>query len=261
MAQRKTNQGSRRRSGRPRGRPGGGAETYWLFGQHSVAAALANPARQVRRALCVASQREKLADLLGAAPEVAERAALDAVLPLGAVHQGVAVEVSPLPDRSLDDVLFHGPADESAPVVVLDQVTDPQNVGAILRTAAAFGAAAVIVQRRHSPPEGAALAKAASGGLEKVPLVRETNLARALDALKERGFWCLGLDPEGAQTLAAAAPQGRIALVLGAEGPGLRRLTAERCDALVRLPIGGAVESLNVAASAAIALYEIRRTG
>lgn len=267
MAPRKVNQGARRRGGRPRrtgaAAPGGGG--YWLFGQHSVAAALGNPQRTVRRAVCVATQRERLDDLLpeaaGITVETLERGALEALLPAGAVHQGLAIAVEPLPEQDLEAALEALGADAPAVVLVLDQVTDPQNVGAILRTAAAFGALGVVMQRRHSPPESAALAKAASGGLEHIPLLRETNLARALDALKDYGFWCLGLDPSGPETLARAAPGGRTALVLGAEGPGLRRLTAERCDALVRLPIGGGIESLNVAASAAIGLYELRRDG
>lgn len=248
----------RGRHGPPRGDAGGGP--YWLFGLHSGLAALHNPARRVGRVLCTAPHRERieaaLAERGGAAVEVVEREEIDRRLPPGAVHQGLALHVEPLPDLVLEDALAAEAVRRR--VVVLDQVTDPQNVGAILRSAAAFGALALVVQRRHSPPETSALAKAASGGLERVPIIRETNLARAIGDLQERGFWCIGLDPDGGQTLAEAAPQGPAALVLGAEGPGLRRLTAERCDALARLPIGG-VESLNVSAAAAIGLYELNR--
>ncbi|MEX2642508.1 MAG: 23S rRNA (guanosine(2251)-2'-O)-methyltransferase RlmB [Acetobacterales bacterium] len=250
--------GSEPGANRTAGESGGGI--YWLFGLHSAEAALRNPLRRIHRVLCIEQHREKAAAAIAAGEpvpvEIIGRADIDGRLPPGSVHQGLALRVSPLPELMLDDALSGAGA---APrVVVLDQVTDPHNVGAILRSAAAFGACAVVVQRRHSPPETAALAKAASGGLERVPLVRETNLARAIVDLQERGFWCIGLDPDAPRTLAEAVSAGPTALVLGAEGPGLRRLTAERCDALARLPITG-VESLNVAAAAAIGLYELNR--
>jgi 23S rRNA (guanosine2251-2'-O)-methyltransferase len=253
-----------RRAGRP---IGGG--TLWLYGGHAVAAALANPARHCLR--IVATDRKGADALLAALPqarrqslaqldiEPLDRAEIDALLPPGAVHQGLALLVAPLPERSVADICGVTQADPAARVVVLDQVTDPQNVGAVLRSAAAFGAAAVIVQDRNAPPPTGALAKAASGALEQVALVRAVNLNRALGELKDAGFWCLGLAGDAPRSLAAARPDGRVALVLGAEGAGLRRLTREACDTLAHIPISGRVESLNVSNAAAIALYELAR--
>jgi len=191
--------------------------------------------------------------------EVVDRGDLDAVLTPGAVHQGVAVQADPLPTRDFKTLVQDLSEIPDSRVVVLDQATDPRNIGAVLRSAAAFGARAVIMQDRHAPEATAALAKAASGALETVPLVRVVNIARALRALKEVDFWLIGLDGGGDTPLAGASPGGRVTLVLGAEGGGLRRLTREACDALVRIPIGPAVESLNLSTAAAIALYELAR--
>jgi 23S rRNA (guanosine2251-2'-O)-methyltransferase len=195
--------------------------------------------------------------------EAAERTDLDALLPEGAVHQGVALLAGPLPDTTIEDLCRSAETVSRVVVVALDQANDPHNVGAVLRSAAAFGALAVVLPRDHAPPIGGTLAKAASGALERLPLVRVTNLARALDALKEAGFWCLGLDAQAPETLAEAAAKGRMAgktvLVLGSEGAGLRRLTRESCDFLARIPIAGAMESLNLSNAAAIALYEASR--
>jgi 23S rRNA (guanosine2251-2'-O)-methyltransferase len=246
------------------GGPGAGTSSaaYWLYGQHAVAAALANPARRLRRLLVTAEAEVALAARLPPpwriTPErVEHRARFRTFLPEEAVHQGVALLVEPLAPAPLHAAVAGRPG----PVLVLDQVTDPRNVGAILRSAAAFGAACVVLQQRHAPPEGGALARAASGTLELMPVVREANLARALLALKRLGFWVVGLDAAAPATLAEAGLDARrVALVLGAEEGGLRRLQRETCDELLRLPIAPAVESLNVAAAAAVALYELARS-
>jgi len=206
----------------------------------------------------VASARAGLATNF--ALEVMERHQLETLLPEGAVHQGLALQAEPLPPAFLEDMLAELPRDAAqAVIVVLDQVSDPHNVGAILRSAAAFGARALMLPEHGSPPVTAALAKAASGALEQVPLIRVTNLSRALDQLKSAGFWCLGLEETAEKTLGDTDLSGRLALVLGAEGEGLRRLTRERCDLLARLPTQSALASLNVSNAAAIALYEIAR--
>lgn len=184
---------------------------------------------------------------------LADVADLGRLVPGDAPHQGVVIEVEPLDDVWLDDVLANAP--DTAVLLVLDQVTDPHNVGAILRSAAAFGAIAIVTQDRHSPPESGALAKAASGTLETVPWIRTVNLARALGDIAETGFWRIGLTGDTEMELKNALGPKRVALVLGAEGPGLRPNTREHCDALARLPISSAVESLNVSNAAAVALY------
>ncbi len=260
--------------------PGRERGENWLYGRHAVAAALANPERSWRRLAILAGQETEAAALVAAAqarfdgpnPEpggeavtVLERAAFNLLLPDGAVHQGWALEVLPLDLPDLDDVLRAGQADlgRSIPgrsiIVVLDQVSDPHNVGAVLRSAAAFGAAAVIVAEHGAPPVTGTLAKAASGALDCMKLVRVVNLARALDRLKEAGYWCCGLDESAPATLAALDLGPRVVLVLGSEGVGLRRLVRERCDYLARLPTLPALPSLNVSNAAAIALYELVR--
>ncbi|MCW5748605.1 MAG: 23S rRNA (guanosine(2251)-2'-O)-methyltransferase RlmB, partial [Alphaproteobacteria bacterium] len=233
------------------------------FGRHPVLAALANPERRIFRLLLTAEAAERAAADLAALqsqppqPEIVTRERIAERLPAGAVHQGFLAAVSPLPEAALEDLI--AAAGPQALVVALDQVTDPHNVGAILRSAEAFGAAGVIVTERHAPEETGTLAKAASGALERLPLVRVVNLARALDQLKDAGFWVLGLDERADKTLADAPAGGRLVLALGAEGEGLRRLTLERCDLLLRLPMKGAMPSLNVSNAAAIALYELGR--
>lgn len=192
-------------------------------------------------------------------PQIVAPQEITAVLPEGAVHQGFAALVDPLPPVALEDLLARLTGTPKACCLVLDQVTDPRNTGAILRSAAALGAAAVIVPERRSPPETSVLAKAASGALEAVDMVRVINIARALQTLKDAGFWCIGLEARAPTALSDTDLSGRIALVLGSEGQGLRRLVAKSCDVLAALPMNGPMESLNVSAAAAIALYEAAR--
>ncbi|MEZ5709857.1 MAG: 23S rRNA (guanosine(2251)-2'-O)-methyltransferase RlmB [Blastomonas sp.] len=237
---------------RKAGLEGGKRPRFW--GHHAVSAALANPDRIVRS---IRGTREALAelDIPDSLPvEFAEAADLARLVPSDAPHQGVVAEVEPLEDLHLSEVLD---AEASHPLVILDQVTDPHNVGAIFRSAAAFNAAAIITQDRHAPPESGTIAKAASGALEIVPWVRVVNLARALEDIAAAGYWRIGLAGEEETVLADALGSGPVALVLGAEGPGMRHNVAAHCDVLARLPISEAMESLNVSNAAAIALYAI----
>jgi 23S rRNA (guanosine2251-2'-O)-methyltransferase len=241
-----------------------GSMSYWLFGQHAVAEAIRNPARRFQRLVSVTGSETTLPEPGGIEKplplwESMDRHSLEQLLPEGAVHQGIAARVSPLEELDLLDICEQAAERPEATVVILDQVTDPHNVGAILRSAAAFGAIAVILTERHTAPESGTLAKSASGALEHVPLIRVSNLARAMEQLKQAGFWLAGLAAEGKTTLAGAKLNGKVGLVMGAEGPGLRRLTREHCDLLVRLPTGGAINHLNVSNAAAVALYELAR--
>ncbi len=257
--------GPRRRERPP---PGRAQKTIWIYGFHAVLAALANPERVCHRLLVNAAATEDLKAAVAKAgdsvsglpqPEAMERTEIEKTLAPGAVHQGLALLTKPLPAVAIEDVVKASADADDAMVVVLDQATDPRNVGAVLRSAGAFGAAAVIVQHRHAPPMTGALCKAASGAAERVPMVRVTNLARAIWTLKDAGFWCAGLDPAAELTLAQANFSGRVAIVLGAEGRGLRPLTRKTCDSLVRIPLADGWDSLNLSNAAATALYELRR--
>ena len=230
----------------------------WLYGRHPVLAALANPERRIERLLATKDVAERhAAEFAGKSVQVVAREEMSKRLPAGAVHQGLAALVTPLEDAVLEDVLAR--CGDHALILALDQVTDPHNVGAILRSAAAFGAAGLVVTERHAPADTGVLAKAASGGLELVPLVRAVNLARTLEQLKEAGFWLYGLDERGDAAIGALDLGGRVCIVLGAEGEGLRRLTAERCDRLVTIPTNAALAALNVSNAAAVAAYEWAR--
>ncbi|GBR01433.1 hypothetical protein AOE01nite_01280 [Acetobacter oeni] len=225
---------------------------------HAAQAVLENPKRTVLRVLLSAEVHEEFARRLSVTlppdAERADRAQFSALLGSEAVHQGVAILVEPLEAMDLEDAL-----ERPGPVLVLDQVTDPRNVGAILRSAAAFGAACVVMQDRHAPDESAALAKAASGALEVVPLVRVVNLSRCIDTLKQHDIWTIGLDAGGSRLDGSSLGGRRAALVLGSEGDGLRRLTREGCDEISGLYMPGTMESLNVSIAAAIGLYELAR--
>ncbi len=247
-------------------RPGGGkprpAETgLWLYGRHAVAAALANPERKIRRVVATKNAADWLADHGASEARLARLEdlkpdAIDRLLHEGAVHQGLAAQVEDLPRARLKDVC--APADKAAPVLVLDQITDPQNIGALFRSAAAFGARAVIVQERRTPPLSGALAKAAAGALETMPCVQVVNIARALEALQDLGYHCAGLAGE-ADAEITDFPDAPLALVMGAEGAGLRQLVAATCNGLYRIPISPGIESLNVSNAAAVSLYEVGR--
>lgn len=252
---------SERRPERKFFKPGHKPESgLWLYGLHAVRAALANPKRFVRRAVVTERAAEEIGSkLLGRVKhEKTDMAGVSRILPEGAVHQGAALLVEPLPRRELEDVLREAEGKRRI-VLVMDQVTDPHNAGAILRTAAAFGVSAVIVQDRHSPPESGVLAKAASGALDIVPVVVTVNIARALEELGKHGFWRVALAGDGEMTLADARHDGDIALVVGSEGGGIRRLVRERCDVSAYVPIAAEMESLNVSNAAAVALYEMGR--
>lgn len=230
----------------------------WLYGRHTVLAALGNPERHINR-LVVAGEAPTLPTNATYAPEALTREQISDLLPPGAVHQGIAAETDPLPQLSVEEVCDRATAAGRALVIVLDQVTDPHNVGAVLRSAAVFGALAVIVQDRNAPDATGVLAKAASGALESVPLVSTVNIVRALDILKDSGFWSLGLDSEATVTIDAIPGTEKRVVVLGAEGAGLRRLTRESCDELARIDGNGALSSLNVSNAAAVALYAVSR--
>jgi 23S rRNA (guanosine2251-2'-O)-methyltransferase len=233
----------------------------WLYGLHAVRAALANPKRRVQRAVLTTRAAEEIGSaLLGRVrQETANTEQVSKMLPPGAVHQGVALQVERLPHLDLGDVLGEKTAHRRV-VLVLDQISDPHNAGAILRSAAAFGVTAVVVQDRNAPDESGVLAKAASGALDTVPYVQVVNISRALEELGKRDFWRIALAGDGETALADARPGGDVALVLGSEGSGIRRLVRENCDVAAFIPMEGAIESLNVSNAAAIALYELRRS-
>jgi 23S rRNA (guanosine2251-2'-O)-methyltransferase len=238
-------------------------ETVWLFGLHAVRDALENPARTKLRLVVTRNALERLGEAVGASgmePEISDPRKFAAPLDPQSVHQGAALEVKALDWGPLQDIaLGDGPMPPR--IVLLDRVTDPHNVGAILRSAEVFGARAVIAVQRHSAPETGALAKTASGALERQPYVRVRNLSDAMTSLKEMGYIMLGLDGEAEQTIEAAVDGKRdrpIAIVMGAEGPGLREKTRETCDALVKIDAAAGFGSLNVSNAAAVALYAVR---
>jgi 23S rRNA (guanosine2251-2'-O)-methyltransferase len=241
--------GASKPRGAPWRRPPGSDDTVVLYGWHTVMTALANPQRRFRRLLATENAARRLAEEKpGVKFEMVRPDSIDALVGPEAVHQGLYAETDPLPSPELEEVA-------SGVLLVLDQITDPHNVGAILRSAAAFGVTAAVTTARHSPEATGVLAKAASGALEYVPIVTVGNLAQALRTLKDLGTLLVGLDSSGDADLAAVTFSAPVALVLGAEGKGLRQLTRTTCDVVARLELPGAIKSLNVSNATALALY------
>lgn len=239
----------------------GNRSTYWMYGTHPVTAALENAQRKIHRAMVTESALPVFENLLRKrkiAFELVDQAKIERITGAQAVHQGVAISVSVLSETPLEDVVDDAlRAGKKRPILLLDQVTDPHNIGAILRSAAAFDALAVVVMRQHAPQETAVLAKSASGALELVPYLIVSNLVQAMEKLKKAGYWVVGMDGQATQSIREAKLSDATAFVMGAEGKGLRRLSAEHCDLMVKLPISAKMESLNVSNAAAIALYEL----
>lgn len=245
------------------GKRSGGVQ---LFGFHAVSAAWLNPQRQCMRLMLTQSSLRQFEPIIAQAkklnlkrpsPEIIDPRAIDKQLPSGTVHQGILLEAENLPDKELEDLLEM--ENLPAAIVVLDQVTDPHNVGAILRSGCAFGIGAVLVTERNAASQTGVLAKTASGALEHTPIVRIGNLSQSLKKLQGAGYWCIGLDETGANALHQIKMPEKVALVLGAEGEGLRRLTIESCDEIAKLPTTPPVGSLNVSNAAAVAIYEVMR--
>ncbi len=234
-----------------------------LFGFHAVREAWLNPKRRVEMLYLTDQAAPGFEKMLqeGAAlerpfPSLIDKKTMDRILPPGAVHQGIALVTDPLPEMDIEDLIIRS-GDERAVFLILDQVTDPHNVGAILRSACAFGVGGVIMQRKHAPELTGVLAKTACGAIEHVPVAFETNLSRSIEALQEAGFFVVGLDERGEADIGDYKPSQKTALVLGAEGPGMRQLVKEHCDTLVRLPMHGPMPSINVSNAAAVALYAL----
>ena len=246
-----------------RARAAGAAETVWLFGIHAVRDALENPMREKLRLVVTKNAQDRLAEAIaksGIEPEVVDTRRFDVPLDPQSVHQGAALEVKPLDWGSVSEIC--APRDEAPLVLLLDRVTDPHNVGAILRSAEVFGARAVIAPQRHSAPETGALAKTASGALERQPYLRIRNLVKSMEALKEMGYFLIGLDGTAEMSLEKAVadlPNVPVALVLGAEGPGLRESTKETCHRIAKIEFSGAFGSLNVSNAGAVSLYAANR--
>jgi 23S rRNA (guanosine2251-2'-O)-methyltransferase len=236
--------------------PAAGDTPYWIYGLHAVAAALGNPEREIIRVVASKNALDRLVEMGVTLPGEFEEVLpkdLDRLVGGDAVHQGIDIETRPLEAAGLASV------SEARLLLVLDQVTDPHNVGAVLRSAVALGVDAVVTTSRHRAAESGVLAKAASGALDMVPVVEVTNLARAMEELRGYGFTRIGLDSEGPATLEESVAGDKVALVLGAEGKGLRHLTRQLCDVLARIDMPGAIKSLNVSNAAVLALYIVRR--
>jgi 23S rRNA (guanosine2251-2'-O)-methyltransferase len=230
---------------------------YYIYGIHPSFAALQNPNRRVVEVLVTASVFEQHNGIIEKYRyRVVTSGMLTSILKADVTHQGLAVLVNQVVESDIRSIDFEGP---NTKIAILDQITDVHNIGAIMRSAAAFGIKAIVMTYDNSPEENGAMAKAACGALEIVPIIRVTNLKSTLDLLKKAGFWIAGLDGASKESISQANLSGKIAIVLGAEGKGMRRLTMESCDMLLRIPINESMESLNVASAAAIVFYEARK--
>lgn len=231
-----------------------------IYGRHAVMSALANPRRKIVRVMCL---RENLNEIKGKIVDnkivAVERREMDKLVSVDAVHQGFVAIAERLPNVKIEDICDEAEKYENCRLLILDQVTDPQNIGAIVRSCAAFGCLAMIVQDKNSPQESGAMLKAAAGTYENMPICRVTNLSRAIEQLKKSGFWIVGMDGYAKTNIDELDKNGRLAMVMGSEGKGMRRLIEESCDVTVRLPIADDVESLNVSTAAAVVLYELSR--
>lgn len=231
-----------------------------IYGRHAVKAALENPNRKIVKVMCL---RENTGELKGKIAEnkifITDKKELEKLLPQDAVHQGFVAIADMLNNISIEEICDEAQEKQDCYLLVLDQVTDPQNIGAIIRSCAAFGSMALIIQDKNSPQESGAMLKAAAGTFENMPICRVTNLSRALDQLKKAGFWVVGMDGYAKTNIDKMDKKGRLAIVMGSEGKGMRRLIEESCDLTVRLPIAENVESLNVSTAAAVVLYELSK--
>lgn len=225
----------------------------WIYGKHAVRAAVLNENRRVFKVVVLPQNRDFLSDS-SVKVEVVDKNYFSSLFGKDAIHQGCAAQVLPLDEFFLEDL-----SDDDRPIVFLDQVTDPQNIGSILRASAVFGAKAVVLPEINSPEVTAVIAKVASGALESIPLIKVKNLVQSIKMLKKEGYWCLGLDERGDKTIGEMDLSGKFVLIIGSEGQGMRRLTRENCDFLVQLPSIGDFSTLNAAQAATVSLYEILR--
>ncbi len=231
-----------------------------LYGRHAVLAAIKNPRRKISKLLCTKENFEEIKKINSQINiQIVERKEIDKLLPTDSVHQGFAAICSELPAISIEDIINTANELENCHVLILDQVTDPQNIGAIIRSAVAFNTLALIIQDKNSPQETGSMAKASAGMIEHLPIIRVTNLSRAIKQLKDAGFWTIGMDGYAKTTISELKKGGKNAIIMGSEGKGMRRLVEENCDITIRLPMNEKVESLNVATAAAIVLYEINK--
>lgn len=230
-----------------------------IYGRHAVMAALNNPQRKISKLLCTKDNVDEIHRASKILPQVVERKEIDKLLPPDAVHQGFALFCEHLPSYTLNDILDMAAAKDKCHILILDQVTDPQNIGAIIRSAVAFNTLALIVQDKNSPLESGVMDKAAAGMIEHLPIVRVTNLSRAIEQLKKANFWIIGMSGHAQTTIDLLDKSGKLAIIMGSESKGMRRLVEENCDISVRLPISSLTESLNVSAAAAIVLYEVNK--